>query len=507
MTLPQSSSVLKNRSQIMRNALWYLAAGLGGHAYVLVSLPLLQRTLSASEFGVYIILAQVAMFLQMVNTALFGSAILRLRVEYEGVRQKSFLSTVLASAIAIQGLVWALLAWRGEAILTTIYPNLTPDLGFIPTLLGAWALLMTLRNLTTTLIKSLEQPKQALILNVLHGVTLLITLWVMLVARPDLTGKPGNLNEVFWALIFAEATATLTLGFFLRHHLSLSVRISHLRTVLTFSSPLVLGSMLFAIVLNLDGVILARNVDLETQGVYGFGAVLGKVSAAVVTAYISSYSARLINSSASQSVSETSALLRGIMADNLVLLGAFTCAVLLSAETIITVMMSNPIDHNGTDMSATGLAVWSLAAICVGNLSRSVFQVFSNTLFVLKKTWLMLALNVTLLAITALAMILGVMVSGAAGLASAFAISYVILSFIAARPARRQFKWNFPWRHGLRTAIAVGVGLAGTAAIWQLGWSMSNAEFWGVKAIQGLVFFTFLPALIALRPIRTVPSE
>ncbi|MGB2272692.1 MAG: lipopolysaccharide biosynthesis protein, partial [Pseudomonadales bacterium] len=384
------SKVNSNRNKISRNTIWYLVAGLGGHAYLLISLPLIQGALLPSEFGSFMILSQVTIILQMAISGLFSGAIIRLRVEYSEIEQRYFIFTVILSAVALQAAIWAILAWLGEPLLIAFYPNLTPNLGVLPTLLGAWNLILTVRTLVTTFLKSQEAPKRLLTLNLCYGITLLASLWVTLIAQPLEIGEPNALVRVFWAIIFAELTASFMASYFLSGHLVPKLKGNYIRVILKFTTPLALGSIMLALVFNLDIIILARYISLETLGIYAFGATLGKASAAVVTAYVSAYSPHLINRLSLRSIAETSKMIEKIMADNLVFLGVITGVVILCAEAIIAIMLSPPSQTEINVMSSPGLAVWSLVAICIGNLSRSVFLVFYNTIFMLKRTWLLL---------------------------------------------------------------------------------------------------------------------
>ena len=506
MTDARNEATQRNRGLIARNALWYLAAGLGSHAYVFISLPLLQRTLSASDFGIYVVLAQFAMILQMAMTALFGTAILRLRVELTENEQRSFISTMLLSALGIQAVVWLALAFQGNAILNGIYPNLPANLGNVPILLGAWSVLMTLRSLATTLIKSLERPKSALVLNVVFGVALLLVFWIFLIVIPARTGTPASVENAFQALLCAEIIAVAAVAIVLRSHVSPAPKATHLLAALRLTGPLVLSSLVFAVILNLDGMILARYVDLCTLGQYGFGAVLGKASAAVVTAFVASYSARLINSLGTQPREMIAEMLHSIMRDNLAIVGLFTCALFVVAEPIIDIMMAGR-SNEEFGASGTGLAAWVLVAISIGNLARSVFLVFSNTLFAEKRTWTILTLNGLLFLLVGGAMVAGAEAAGAAGVALGLALGYLLLTFVAAGTARRTYMWEFPTWLALQTLVAVAAGLAGTLIIWRLGWAYGDMAFWVVKGLQILLCLIWLPNLLALRRAAFTPSN
>lgn len=499
MTTANSNDNSSNRMRTLRNAAWYLASGVGGHAYVLISLPLLNRLLTAEEFGAYVILAQVAMIVQMVMSALFGSAIFRLRIEHEGAAQRSFLSTIFATAIFGQVLIWLLLNWHGSEILTAVYPNLTLELGHVPQLLGAWMLLLTLRTLATTLVKSLEEPKRALQINLLYGFAILATLGFIFFAYPVIHATNANWTDVFWALIVAEAITAIAVFFLLRKHLSLSINIKHLHSAIRFTGPLVFGSIILSIVFNLDGIILARYVNLDVQGVYGFGSVLGKAAAAVSTAYISSYSVRLINSvGENRSTNEIKSFIHCILRDNFVLMASFCCFVFVCAEFAIGLTMVEERQDTGRFLSS-GLAVWAFCTICLGHLSRSVFQVFYNTLFALKRSWFLLFANIGNLVAAVFVMIIAAELFGAAGVAMGLATSYLIACLFVAPSSYRFFQWTFPWRSAIRAFLLVGFSLLGTALIWELELLYKDPSFWVIKGFQVAILVSWWPALIGLK--------
>lgn len=506
MTKANENASHSNQMRTLRNAVWYLGAGLGGHAYVFISLPLLNSILSAQEFGAYVILSQLAMTIQMVMSALFGSAILRLRVEYQGAEQRSFLTTILAAAVFCQVLLWLFLSWCGSEILTGIYPNLTLELGYIPQLLGAWMVLLTLRTLTTTLIKSLEEPKRALQINLLYGFALLAALWFVLIVYPEINATEADWTDVFWALIAAETVTAIAVFLLLRSHLGLSANTKYLHSAMSFTGPLVFGSMITSLVFNLDVIILARYVDLDVLGVYGIGAILGKISAAVSTAYISSYSARLINSAGeNRPASEIRNFIDEILRDNFVLMASFCCFVFVCSEFVIDFMMGVKQVDSGNGLSS-GLAVWTFCAICLGHLSRSVFQVFYNTLFTLKRNWLLLFASIGNLVAAAIVMTLGAKFFGAAAVAMGLATSYLIACVFVAPSSHHFFGWAFPWPSAFRVVLTGGISLLGTALIWDLNVSYEDPSFWAIKAAQVAIFISWLPALISLKRVAQGPK-
>ncbi|MDP3802990.1 lipopolysaccharide biosynthesis protein [Brevundimonas sp.] len=439
-------------------------------------MPILTWALSKQHFGAYVIFAQIVMSLQMVMSALFGSAILRLRIDFEGDDQKGFLATIFLAAGVVQLLLAAVLALAGHALLPWLYPNLAIPLGLLPLYVGVWSLVMTTRSLALTLIKSLELPRRVLVLNLVYGAALILFLWLFL------GDGQGDITSALQAMILAESVAMLAAFGFLARHLSGRMRLAYLRHSLHFTGPLVFGTMLFALVLNLDGVVLARYIDLSAMGVYGLGAILGKSTAIAVTAYISSYSTRLINLYGASGRTAVEGMLPHVMKDNLTLLTVVTLGVVMCAEGLVQLLAAGP---------GYAFAAWVLAGGAVANLCRSVFQVYYNGLFIVKRTGRLLMFNALLLVVTAIVMVLLAEAAGASGVAFGLAVAYLLLSIPIAVSARSDFRWRFPWPSFARSVASVVAVLVGTLVILDFGWGFHDSAFWATKAIQTALVAVF----------------
>ena len=144
-----------HQSEIERNRLVYILANVGGHAYVLLTLPMLTRFLTPDEFGFYTILVQIVAITQAAFLVLFSSALLRFYVDYEAEERRQFLGTIIWTFVTFQivvaiGLYLARFHW-----LLVAFPNVTLPLDPYVMYALIWMVLLSLRALALTFVKTL----------------------------------------------------------------------------------------------------------------------------------------------------------------------------------------------------------------------------------------------------------------------------------------------------------------------------------------------------------------
>jgi len=474
----------ENRSAVARNSFVYAIAFVVGRAYIFVMLPILTTNLNSDEFGLYIIFVQIVTFMQMLSVALFGQALLRLHVDFEGDEKKRFIGTMLLAAVLFS-LIIAFVVYKWQLfIFTNLYPNITSpikDYFFIACL---WSIAVSIRAVAMTFLKGLEKPKTILFQNFLYGFLLITTL--LIVVGHFQRGLLG----VMESLLIAETLAQIVLAFYLRKHITLKPRVRYLQKAIKFSWPLLPGSLAMLIYSNLDRIILSQFVSLSEVGMYGFGLMLGNIAALAVSSYISSYSPRLINIVKDNDPGTISKLASQLMIDNIKFVAPII-GVLFLISSILAALLGGSNNFENASIIICGIAV--------GHLVRSVFLFYSNGLFLYSKSMAILGLNITLLAIGAIIMYLLAKHTGIYGMALATAIAYFIMIPIGKYVSNAWIEIMLPTKEIVITLLVICSLSIGELIILLYSFRISNYEYWIIKLVEfGIVLGAWGPIIYKL---------
>lgn len=459
----------ENRNRVARNSFVYAIAYVAGHAYVFVTLPILTINLSGDEFGLYIILVQIVTFMQMLSVALFGQALLRQHIDYEGEEKKRFVGTMLLAAVLFS-LVVAFMAYNWQLfIFANLYPNISSSIDSYFFFACLWSIAVSIRSVAMTFLKALEKPKVILFQSLLYGILLIIVLLIFVGYLQQ--GLLGAMKS----LLIAETIAQIALAFHLHQYITIKPHIQYLRKAITFSWPLLPGSLAMLIYTNLDRIILSQFVSLNEVGLYGFGLMIGNIAALAVSAYISSYSPRLISFSNSNSPKAVSKLASQLMIDNIRFLGPVVGVLFIISSMLVALLQGTNEFDNATIV---------VCGIATGHLVRSLYLFFSNGLFLYARSIAILCLSLMLLAIGAIIMYLLAKYTGIYGMAFASILTYLIMIPFSRMVLIKWLKIKLPIKEILVTSLVICGLFICELIILNYNFRISHYEYWILKLIE-----------------------
>ncbi len=465
----ETSKISSHHAVVEKNRLLYLVANVGGHIYVLLTLPMLTRFLTPDEFGFYTILVQIVTITQAACLVLFSSALLRFYVDYEGEERRQFLGTIIWTFVIIQVLAAIFLYVGRYNWLLLAFPNITISLDPYVMYAMVWMVFVSLRALALTFVKTLEQSMLIVYQVVIYGIVLIPMLYWMVVIESK--GLEGALKS----LITAEVLSLLMLITRLKDHVALAWRLQHLKKVLVFSAPLALSSLLFIIFTNADRIILSRYVSLADLGVYGIGFIVGNIAALIVTANNSSYSPRVLKVMKTEGDEVARSLATYFMKDSLALLG-----LVVGCLTVFNDLLVSFLGGKAAMLSASIVVV----GIAAGHLVRSQFLFFRHGLFSKNRTGAILLLNVVLLGLGfGVASILA-WLWGGQGVAFMSMLSHLLILPLAFYLTKQHFLLTIPGRAALKTLIFIILLVAIELYLDEIGRSFLSVQYWGVKLLE-----------------------
>lgn len=421
----------RDGAAMARNARLYIIANTLGHAYVLVTVPLLSSRLAAADFGIYTLLVQLVTVLQAVGLTMFSQPLFKLCAEYGGVERGRFLGTIVGSVLVLEVVVASLVFLTRDRLIPWLYPNIGPISGIAVALTCLWTVAASARTLTLTKIKIDERPGRALALNLTYGVSLAVFLGA------GLWWRRGGLTDVLGAMVLAELTATGLVGFGCWRELRPTWRRDMFLRALRLSLPLAGGSIIFMLAANTDRKVLSEYVGLADVGAYGVGFLMGNSLALVTSSYAPAFTSRALKAWRSDGPEAVG---------RLVAEGARDCTVVVGLGWVAILMLGpfgEPILNRG---HLAGPVCGVAVGVATGHLLRSLYLFAQNLLFVAGRLRVILMLNVALLGLTwGLAHGL-VRVWGMQGVAFAMAGAHLVLIAVAFWACRRVAPVSLPWR-------------------------------------------------------------
>lgn len=351
---------------INKNRLIYLISSIGGHIYILFTIPLLTHYLSKDEFGLYMILTQIVVVVQATLLVLFSNGLLKFWVDIPDDERKSFMGTILTTFVFISSLITIALYIVRDSFFNLFFQNVTTDMSMIFLYTVLWLFFIAFRSFLLSFLKALEKPKFILVHIITYGVLLVGFLYWKLALQS------GSLEDVMLAIFLAELFALSVLVYPSVRNFTLSFNLKYLKVFMKFSLPLMGGSLAFIAFQNIDRVILARYVSLEDMGVYGIGFMFGSIAGMIVTANMSAYLPRVKKVMASGDEAEVKRLTTHYMQEiqDLVLIVVFGIA--LFSELIVYLFANS---YSGS------LASVVMIGVALGHLARSNYLFFEQILF------------------------------------------------------------------------------------------------------------------------------
>ena len=456
-------------SIIERNRLLYLVANVGGHVYVLLTLPILTRFLTPDEFGFYTILVQIVAITQTAGLVLFSAALLRFYVDYDGQERRQFLGTIFWTFVVMQMLVATALYAARYQWLTAAFPNITIPIDPYVLYSMVWMALISLRALSLSFAKVLEHPKLVLYQIIAFGAVLVPMLYLMVVI--ERRGLRGALES----FIIAESISLVILMLRLRGHVALNWNFVYLKRIVAFSTPLVFSSMLFIVFANVDRIVLSRYVSRADLGVYGIGVLVGNITALIVTANNSSYSPRFLKVMKAEGDEAARRISSYFIKDTLTLVG-FSVAVLTVFSDAFVFFLGGESALQGASIVVIGIAS--------GHLARSQYLVYWQGLFSKSRTGVIFLLNILLLGIgfgVANTLAWGV---GMQGVAFTSLVSHMAILPLAYFLTKQHFYIPINIRATLETLLFVAFLITAELYLNHVGRSFGSLQFWLVKLIE-----------------------
>ena len=83
----------------------YLLSSVGGHFYILFTIPLLTKYLTKDSFGIYTILTQIVVVVQAALLVLFSNGLLKFWVDTKDGERKLFIGTIVISFLCVSLIV------------------------------------------------------------------------------------------------------------------------------------------------------------------------------------------------------------------------------------------------------------------------------------------------------------------------------------------------------------------------------------------------------------------
>jgi O-antigen/teichoic acid export membrane protein len=355
---------------INKNRLIYLISAIGGHFYILFTIPLLTKYLSKDEFGFYIILIQIVVVTQASLLVLFSNGLLKFWVDIKEEEKKSFMGTILISFLSVATFIIFLMYLYRDEFFGFLFPNVNLNLN--PTLLYTllWLFVISFRSFLLSLIKALERPKFALIHIVFYGILLIGLLYYQLLYADN------GISEVMLSFFMAEIVALGVLFIPTINNFKLTFNLEYLKVFMKFSLPLIGGSLAFIAFMNIDRVVLAQYVSLEEMGVYGIGFMFGSIAGMIVTANMSAYLPRVKKVMASGNEREVKRLTTHYIQEIQHLMLIVVILIAVFNDLIIYLFANN---YSGS------LSAVVMVGVAMGYLARSRYLFFKHILFLKNK--------------------------------------------------------------------------------------------------------------------------
>lgn len=407
---------------INKNRLIYLISSIGGHIYILFTIPLLTHYLSKDEFGLYMILTQIVVVVQATLLVLFSNGLLKFWVDTPADERKSFMGTILTTFVFISLLITIALYLFRDSFFATFFPNVVTDISMIFLYTVLWLFFIAFRSFLLSFLKALEKPKFILVHIITYGVLLVGFLYWKLALQS------GSLEDVMLAIFLAEIMALSVLVYPSVRNFTLSFNLTYLKVFMKFSLPLIGGSLAFIAFQNIDRVILARYVSLEDMGVYGIGFMFGSIAGMIVTANMSAYLPRVKKVMASGDEVEVKRLTTHYMQEiqDLMLIVVFGIA--LFSELIVYLFANS---YSGSLSSIV------MVGVALGHLARSNYLFYKQVLL-LKDNVKQIFLNELLtLVIGLICFYLLIVKFGVLGASVGMVAVYISMNFIAYKTVKK----------------------------------------------------------------------
>ena len=437
------TKIKSNTSKVLTNGAWYFLVSGMSHLYLLLSIPILTKGLSVKEWGFYTILVQIGTMVQVLGATAFSQGVFRFYASEKKEKKAHLVWTSITGLAVCQGLLLGGIWCSRDFSLPLMFANI--DLPIDPVFGWAclWWYFASLRGLLMTLVKIQELPFRVFGLTGLYGVLVLPCIAI------SVLWLDAGLTGVAIAFALAEmAVSLINLVMVIREH-RLSFSLDILRRSLSFSMPIVPGAVCTSLLMNSDRMVLSRFVDLEQQGIYGLGAMIGSGMALIVTSYWSSYVPRQLALQAKDGIQKSA-----VIGSNVIKSGyPFITIPLLMLCLFAWPFFRYPLCR------VDDAAIVALIAIGVGcgYFFRFLILQPQQCLYLVNKSWAYTFVNVTFFMLVVISSLSLFKLFGLAGPAFSMAVSAAILFIPSLKFARRYYPIIFPAAHAGRSVVVIVV--------------------------------------------------
>lgn len=447
------TKIKSNTSKVLTNGAWYFLVSGMSHLYLLLSIPILTKGLSVKEWGFYTILVQIGTMVQVLGATAFSQGVFRFYASEKKEKKAHLVWTSITGLAVCQGLLLGGIWCSRDFSLPLMFANI--DLPIDPVFGWAclWWYFASLRGLLMTLVKIQELPFRVFGLTGLYGVLVLPCIAI------SVLWLDAGLTGVAIAFALAEmAVSLINLVMVIREH-RLSFSLDILRRSLSFSMPIVPGAVCTSLLMNSDRMVLSRFVDLEQQGIYGLGAMIGSGMALIVTSYWSSYVPRQLALQAKDGIQKSA-----IAGRNIIKSGYFFITISLLMLCLFAWPFFRYPLHRIDDAAIMALVTIGIGC---GYFFRFLLLQPLQYLYFVNKSFSFSFVNFFFLIIVIITSWLFFMIFGLAGPAFSMAFSSAILFLPALMYSNQYYPTSFPKDCALQSIVVVVlVASSCSAAPW-----------------------------------------
>jgi O-antigen/teichoic acid export membrane protein len=227
-------------------------------------MPLYTRTLSQSDYGIYIITkTNIDIFTYLFHFGLI-SAVGRLYFEYKKKDEHhEYISSVILFFMIIASVLTLLLYFYGEMFWNVLSPKVSayPYIWFCL----AIVVFSFYSSFTSIWLRVEEKASLFVILQIASALVLLVLVLYNLVAVHN--GLTGLLS----ALVINAICAAAILPILLRNKFVFKIKIEHITTSLRYAVPIVVGYCAYFVLNRFGTIILQRHVPVDQVAIFGLG--------------------------------------------------------------------------------------------------------------------------------------------------------------------------------------------------------------------------------------------
>ena len=261
-----------------------LIYGIGGslaQIVGLVTIPIITRILTSSEYGSVDVITAAAAYFTVLITLNLGTGLMRFYYETTGdpeVDRTKMVSSLAWFTLVFGGLVAGLVALFAGGLSDMLFD--TPAYGTAITLAVASLPFVALKELFKNVLRMQRKPVNFLAINILYA---LVTFALILLF---VWGTKDGIEGYFWAQLISAVIAALVSAWLCRHHLGFNFSRRWFWLMAAYSLPMVPGGLFTWGMTYVNRILLTQYTTASQIAYYGMATKAAKVIELVVTAFI-----------------------------------------------------------------------------------------------------------------------------------------------------------------------------------------------------------------------------